>query len=45
MLTKALVLVVMPAASSSSSSSSSRCSSIDGYACGCFTEERLQLLI
>lgn len=44
MLTKALVLVVMPAASSSSSSSS-RCSSIDGYACGCFTVERLQLLI
>lgn len=40
MLTKALVLVVMPAASSSSSSSS-RCSSIDGYACGCFTVERL----
>lgn len=44
MLTKALVLVVMPAASSSSSSSS-RCSSIDGYACGCFTVEGLQLLI
>lgn len=44
MLTKALVLVVMPAASSSSSSSS-RCSSIDGYACGCFTVERLELLI